>query len=80
MSSAVPVVLSREDVDQVFAHLDGTMWLVAALLYGAGLRLQECLELRVKDLDFDRHEVGAMGYLHVLNRGGLGVRSPFDRR
>ena len=58
MSSAVPVVLSREEVDQVFAHLDGTMWLVAALLYGAGLRLQECLELRVKDLDFDRHEVG----------------------
>ena len=57
MSSAVPVVLSREEVDQVFAHLDGTMWLVAALLHGAGLRLQECLELRVKDLDFDRHEV-----------------------
>lgn len=53
----VPVVLSREEVDQVFAHLDGTMWLVAALLYGAGLRLQECLDLRVKDLDFDRHEV-----------------------
>lgn len=53
----VPVVLSREEVDQVFANLDGTMWLVAALLYGAGLRLQECLELRVKDLDFDRHEV-----------------------
>lgn len=53
----VPVVLSREEVDRVFAHLDGTMWLVAALLYGAGLRLQECLDLRVKDLDFDRHEV-----------------------
>ena len=33
------------------------MWMVVALLYGAGLRLQECLELRVKDLDFDRHEI-----------------------
>ena len=43
----VPVVLSREEVDQIFAHLQGTMWLVAALLYGAGLRLQECLELRL---------------------------------
>ena len=32
-------------------------WLVASLLYGAGLRLQECLELRVKDLDFERHEI-----------------------
>ena len=33
------------------------MWIVVALLYGAGLRLQECLELRVKDIDFDRHEI-----------------------
>ena len=33
------------------------MWIVVALLYGAGLRLQECLELRVKDLDFARGEV-----------------------
>jgi integron integrase len=53
----VPVVLSREEVGQVFAQVHGTMWLVVALLYGAGLRLQECLELRVKDLDFDRHEI-----------------------
>ena len=53
----VPVVLSREEVDRVFAHLQGTMWLVVALLYGSGLRLQECLELRVKNLDFDRHEI-----------------------
>jgi integron integrase len=53
----VPVVLSREEVDQVFRHLQGTMWIVVALLYGSGLRLQECLELRVKDLDFDRHEI-----------------------
>ena len=53
----VPVVLSREEVARVFTRLQGTMWMVVALLYGAGLRLQECLELRVKDLDFDRHEV-----------------------
>ncbi len=53
----VPVVLSREEVGRIFQSLQGTMWMVAALLYGAGLRLQECLELRVKDLDFDRHEI-----------------------
>lgn len=53
----VPVVLNLEEVDQIFTQLRGTIWLVAALLYGAGLRLQECLELRVKDLDFNRHEI-----------------------
>ena len=53
----VPVVLSREEVGTIFKHIQGTIWMVVALLYGAGLRLQECLELRVKDLDFDRHEI-----------------------
>ncbi len=53
----IPVVLSREEVGKVFKNIQGPMWMVVALLYGAGLRLQECLELRVKDLDFDRHEI-----------------------
>ena len=38
-------------------QLTGTMRLMVMLLYGAGLRLEECLELRVKDLDFDRHQI-----------------------
>ncbi len=49
--------LSREEVGTLVRQLDGTMWLVAALLYGAGLRLQECLELRVKDIDFDQRQI-----------------------
>jgi integron integrase len=53
----VPVVLSGDEVRCVLAHLTGTPRLVASLLYGAGLRLQECLELRVKDVDFDRREI-----------------------
>jgi integron integrase len=53
----VPVVLSVEEVRRVFKELSGVTWLVASFLYGAGLRLQECLELRVKDIDFDRREV-----------------------
>ena len=53
----VPVVLSIDEVRTVLAQLTDAPWLVVALLYGAGLRLQECLELRVKDLDFDRHEI-----------------------
>ena len=55
--SGVPVVLSPSEVRQVLDRMSGVPWLVAALLYGAGLRLQECLELRVKDLDFERREM-----------------------
>jgi len=53
----VPVVLSREEVAAVLSRLSGVGWLMAALLYGAGLRLLECLELRVKDVDFARGEI-----------------------
>ena len=53
----VPVVLSTDEVRQVLRQLKGVSWLVASLLYGAGLRLQECLELRIKDLDFERREM-----------------------
>lgn len=53
----VPVVLSGPDVRKVLSELSGVSRLVASLLYGAGLRLQECLELRVKDVDFERREI-----------------------
>ena len=53
----VPVVLSRDEVRRVISDLSGTSRLIVTLLYGAGLRLQECLELRVKDIDFERHQV-----------------------
>jgi integron integrase len=53
----VPVVLSVEEVRRVMAHLGRVPWLIVALLYGGGLRLQECLDLRVKDVDFDRNQI-----------------------
>src|SRR6266498_1945567 len=53
----IPVVWTREEVSQVLAQLVGTPRLMASLLYGAGLRLMECVRLRVKDLDFSRHEL-----------------------
>jgi integron integrase len=53
----LPVILSREEVTAVLKQLTGTMKLAVVLLYGAGLRLRECLELRVKDIDFDRREI-----------------------
>jgi integron integrase len=53
----LPVVLSREEVSAVLVQLRGPVWLMASLMYGAGLRLLECAELRVKDLNFDRSEL-----------------------
>jgi integrase len=53
----LPVVLSREEVGRLFAAMDGTTKLMAQLVYGAGLRLMECIRLRVKDLDFDQGRV-----------------------
>lgn len=47
----IPVVLSREEVDRIIARLDQPYALVAKLLYGCGLRLFECLQLRVQDLE-----------------------------
>jgi integron integrase len=57
VAARLPVVLSSDEVRRVLKELAGVPWLVATLLYGAGLRLQECLELRIKDVDFDRHEI-----------------------
>jgi integrase len=56
-SARLPVVLTRAEVAAVLAHLDGMRWMMAALLYGAGLRLLECLRLRVKDVDFGQNEI-----------------------
>jgi integron integrase len=47
----LPTVLTRAEVQSVLANLSGTRWLMVSLLYGAGLRLNECLSLRVKDVD-----------------------------
>lgn len=57
----VPVVLSRAEVDRLFSQLEGTHRLMARLLYGTGMRLMECVRLRVKDADFDRGEITVRG-------------------
>lgn len=51
-SRRLPTVLTRDEIQRLFAHLDGTYLLMAQLLYGSGLRLMECLRLRIKDIDF----------------------------
>ena len=63
-SRRMPVVLSRSEVQKVLACMTGTSWLMASLCYGSGLRLVECLRLRIKDIDFD--------YLQITVRDGKG--------
>jgi integron integrase len=65
----VPVVLTREEVAKVLHAMSGRYWLMASLLYGSGLRLAECLRLRVQDYDPE--------YLQLVIRDGKGGK---DRR
>ena len=48
----VPLVLTEAEVRALLGQLEGRHWLMTSFLYGAGLRLMECVRLRVKDLDF----------------------------
>lgn len=56
-SQRLPVVLSRGEVARLLDHLKDENWLMASILYGGGLRLMECLRLRVKDIDFERKQI-----------------------
>ena len=53
----LPVVLTRDEVARVLRELRGTHALIGALLYGSGMRIMECVRLRVKDVDFERREI-----------------------
>ncbi|UCF07116.1 MAG: integron integrase [bacterium] len=53
----LPEVLAKSEVRSVLKHLDGVPWIVVMLLSGAGLRLLECLRLRIKDIDFGYHQI-----------------------
>lgn len=62
----LPVVFSKKETIKIFEHLSGIPKLVISLLYGSGLRLNEALELRIKDIDFD--------YQQIIIRDGKGEK------
>ena len=62
----LPVVLTKDEVHRIFPQLHGTARLMAGLLYGSGLRLMECVRLRVKDVDFAQ--------AHIVVRDGKGAK------
>lgn len=79
----LPIVLTREEVRAVLLRLDGIPWLLASLMYGAGLRVSESVRLRVKDIDFLKNEIlvrngkGAKDRLTMLPRK---IREPLIRQ
>ena len=60
----LPVVFKREEIGAIFSFLKGVKWIMATLLYGSGLRVMECVRLRVKDIDF--------AYNQIIVRDGKG--------
>jgi integron integrase len=62
----LPIVFTSEEITRILLLMDGVAWLMAAVLYGAGLRLQECIRLRIMDLDF--------GYRQIMIRDGKGQK------
>jgi len=58
----LPVILSKEEIKALLSYLNGKDWIMVAIMYGCGLRVDECTRLRVKDIDFARFQV-------VVHRG-----------
>jgi integron integrase len=56
----MPVVLTKAEVERLLSHLSGTPLLAAEIIYGCGLRLRECIKLRIKDIDFERQRLIVM--------------------
>jgi integrase len=59
----VPTVLGKKEIKSFFQHIEGTHALMSKIMYGSGLRLMECVRLRIKDIDFNRKRI------HVLGKG-----------
>ncbi|MBC8403872.1 MAG: integron integrase [Planctomycetes bacterium] len=72
---SIPVVMSVREVEVVLREMKGAPQLMALLLYGSGLRLMECCRLRVKDIDFDRHEISVR-----MGKGGKDRRTMLPAR
>ncbi len=72
MGKRLPVVCSREEIQLLFRYIDGVEGTIIRLLYGTGMRIMECLRLRVQDVSFARNEITVRG-----GKGDKNRRVPF---
>ncbi len=56
-SERLPVVLTKKEVQSIISFLEGVYWIAVNILYGAGLRVMECVRLRVKDIEFEMNQI-----------------------
>ena len=78
----LPVVFTKSEVGRILLYLEGSNWLMASLLYGSGLRLMECVRLRVKDLDFEYNQIvirDAKGQKDRVTMLPVSLKDPFHR-
>lgn len=78
----LPVVFTREETKAILAHLEGSKWLMANLLYGSGMRLMECIRLRVQDLDFEYNQIvirDAKGQKDRVTMLPVSLKEPLNR-
>ena len=57
LKKRIPIILNRKEIKQIFSELNGEGYLMTALLYGSGLRLSECVALRIRDFNFNTNEI-----------------------
>ncbi|MGB3975090.1 MAG: tyrosine-type recombinase/integrase [bacterium] len=67
----LPTVCSQSEIQQLLGHTEGVEGLIVRLLYGTGMRISECLRLRVKDVSFDRNEI-------IVHGGIICMKSVFS--
>ena len=75
----LPTVLSKNEVNQVLYEMQGLHRLIARLLYGCGLRLMECLRLRIKDIDFEQSQIVVSGRYIVMHARTHRAAKPWVR-
>lgn len=74
-----PTVLTEEEIQRIFAQMRGTHLLMAKLIYGSGMRLMECIRLRIQDVDFGQGQLFIRSGKGGKDRGPVPILTPLSK-